>query len=144
MAILSPQGTLLQHGVGTGTITYTTIAQRIKIGMPDLTRAAVKTTDLDTVTAHTYRPSALYNPGELSMTGNYDPANATHQTIQTSMTTQVVDPWKVQFSDGSSCTFSGFLSKFQPGDQIEEGDEKNVEFMATIHLSGPITFTPHS
>lgn len=136
MAILGQQGTLLGYGA-----TPTTVAQRVDLDGPELERVAVKTTDLDTTVAHTYRPSALYEGNSITGTLHYDPRATTHIYIQTSMTTSTVEDWTLTYQDGSKFVVEGFFTKFKPLDSVEAGDEDNVKATFELKISGAITFT---
>jgi hypothetical protein len=138
MAALGLQGTLLGYGG-----TPTTIVGRVELDGPETDRVAVKTTDLDTTVAHTFRPSQLYDGGSLTGTLFYDPAQATHIHLQTDIT-GAAETWTLTYSDGSKFSFSGFLTKFKPLDSVAAGDEDNLKATFEIKVSGAITFTVHS
>lgn len=137
-SVLGLQGTLLAYGA-----TPTTVLGRVELEGPELERTAVKTTDLDTTVAHTYRGSALYEGGTLTGKLFYDPFDATNQHFQTAITSTTAEAWKVTYSDGSSFNFSGFVTKFKPMESVEAGDEDNLQASFEIKVSGGVTFTPH-
>ena len=136
MAATKGQGTLLQLSIASS---YTTVAQRVDIDMPEFTRAAIETTDLD-ATWESF-VAGIMRSGELSFTANYDPANSTHAQLWTSVGSGTVESWKLILADAGAAefAFSGLITKFKPGTAETDG---LVRLQVCIKLSGTVTLTP--
>lgn len=127
MAIVPGKGTLLKLG-------STTIAQRVTISGPSRSVGSVETTHLDSATK-TYRPTILDN-GELSLEIEYDPDDATHTSLEDLMATPEIESWVLEFANGTTYTFDGFLTGFEPNGMEVEG---KLLASLTIKLSGGLT-----
>ncbi len=149
MSVAHPQawpgkGTLLQHGVGTSPVVWTTVAQRVEIDGPDGEFGTRDTSHLDSV-AKT-KGGTILDPGDTSMTILYDPGETTHTLLQTLYLAGTVEQWQLVHTDvitsgvaaGSTLAFSGILNKFKPtGMKIED----NLQAECNIAGSGLPVFT---
>jgi hypothetical protein len=135
MATLPGEGTLLQMGDGAGTEVFTTIGQRVSIEGPETTVEAVEKTNLDS-TMKEYRPSKVPDPGTLSMTIQYDPANVGHTSLKTRSRTPTVNNYRLVFNNETTTRphmqFAAFVTSFNPtGMEVEENLQAEVEFQVT-------------
>lgn len=149
MSVSHPQvwagkGTLLQHGVGTGPVVWTTLAQRVEIDGPEMEVGTRETTHLDSA-ARTFGATIL-DTGEVSMTLDYDPGEPTHTLLTGLLTGQTVEQWQTVDTDvitggvaaGSTIAFLGILTKFKPtGMTVDD----NLQAEVSIKGSGVPTFT---
>jgi hypothetical protein len=135
MAVNVGQGTVLSATISS---ILTAVAQVLEISGPDLGVGSKETTNLAS-TIKTYR-AQLPDPGTLSFTIQYDPADATHQFLMTTWATwpQVPVVWKVLFNTTAthSWSFSAILTKFSPKGMNEED---NLEADMELKLTGALT-----
>src|SRR4051812_43013659 len=102
--------TVLSHGVTvSGTTTYTPIDLVESIDGPEASLGSVEFSPLG-ATYKTKAPS-ISDPGTVSFTIYYNGQNTTHQLLTGLLGTTGQHPWKIQYPDGSSVKFTGFLSK---------------------------------
>lgn len=130
-------GFLLQQSIAS---VFTTISKRVEIDMPDMEHKVVEDTDLDSAWV-TVVTTALKDGGELNLTINYDPKQATHASLWTSFTTHLLDAYKLKFTNASTVSelaFSAYLTKFKPG-TAKVGDM--VQGKITLRISGAATLT---
>lgn len=127
MAIVAGKGTLLK-------LDSTTIAQRVTISGPSRSVGSAETTHLDSATK-TYRPTITDN-GELSLDIEYDPADSTHISLEGLVNSPSIESWTLEFANGASYEFDGFVTAFEPSGMEVEG---NLTASLTIKLSGGLT-----
>lgn len=104
-------GTLLSHGAGAGPIVYTLISDRVSIDGPDISSADIDGTDLDSA-AMEYTPG-LPDMGELSLTVNFKGGSTTHQLLMTKALAPVLEPWQLEFPDGTIFPFDAYVKGFK-------------------------------
>jgi hypothetical protein len=129
------KGTLLQHGTGSPLV-YTTIAQRVSIGGPEMSVSVIDVTDLDSDARE--KIPGLPDGGSLKLTINYDPQDATHQLLLGFWADPTVEEWNLVFPDSSTFPFQGFLTGFSPGGVEVDG---KLSADVTIEVTGTITPT---
>lgn len=108
-------------------------AEWTRIVGPGFTREQVPTSHMGTTTAKTFTPATLYDPGELQISGRYDPANP--PTLTATTQTVTID-WG---GDGDTSTGSGFITSFTPTAEAED-DESLISFEMTIKATGAWTW----
>lgn len=97
---------------------YTAIAQCTTIGGPTMANGEKDDTDLDDVNKKS--SATLIDPGELSLTLNYDPLSATHVTLLELLVSGDEVNWRLVFNDHvteasrSKAEFSGWVKSFAP------------------------------
>ncbi|PQO33154.1 hypothetical protein C5Y96_09855 [Blastopirellula marina] len=129
MAITIGEGCLLkQNG--------TTVGQRTSITGPSSSRAEVETTHLDSEQKE-YRPG-LKESGTVSLEYEFDPQDTSHQAVETSYDDGDTDEWTLEYSDGSTRVFDGFITSYETNGMTVEG---NVLASLTIRITGDITRT---
>lgn len=122
--------------IGTGmTITFDSgfLAQITSVRHSNIERQAINQSHFGSTNAHSFRPGALYDPGDLEVgllmvPGTAPPFNDEAETVT------------VTHSDSGTATWaaSGFLVGFEYGAELED----RVEATARIKFSGEITITP--
>lgn len=133
MAYLAGEATTLK-------LEGTAIAQVVSISGPEMAVAEVETTHLGS-THKEFRPSSIPEAGTVSATIEYDPQQATHASLTSLMNSPQEKAWTIEFSDGSTYAFDGFLTAFSvTGAEVEN----NVTAEITIRINGDITITPVS
>lgn len=122
--------------------TFVDVAGVIRIGSQKTKVNPVKTTKLVS-TYQEYRPGRIPDMGEVVFRIQYDPNNADHQLMYTSLESGTITNWKITYADGlstnASVTFAGFLTTIEEDDKE---DEANVEADVTMQITGPPTRTP--
>ncbi len=136
MAITEGLGTTLKVTIAA---TPTTIPQLTSLTPPQISNTEVNTTALDS-TWDTSQ-STLPNGGTISGTMNWDPTNATHAYLRTSIGLGTAEVWVVTFPDSGTATegFSGYLTEFSYGEVSPTG-VVTVNF--TVRITGTVTHTP--
>lgn len=127
------------HGVSI-TFSSSFFAEVTNLSWTGITRTAVETSHSATTTAMTFRPSDLYNPGQLEIQGHFD-----HDKVVTTPLTSTAETVTVTFpldtSETTSATWvaSGFLTDFSwEGGTV---DDPAASYSATLKLTGGITVT---
>jgi len=123
--------------IGTGTVvTFGTSSwspQSVEVDPVSFSRPALDTTHLGTTTARTYMAGDLYDGGEMTMRGHFDPA-ASLPPIDQAAETITID-----FSGAGAGTFeysgTGFMTAFD----ATAVEENVMSFTATIKWTGAIT-----
>jgi hypothetical protein len=117
----------------------TAVAQQVTFSGPRKTKTAIDTTDLSL--SHKTFLAGICDSGEVSFSGWYDPANATHQYLETSWTGGIMESWNIVLNDAGAAViaFSGFLTALEYGEANVDGV---VPINGTIKISGAVTVTP--
>jgi hypothetical protein len=138
MAVTPGKGTLLAYESATPG-TFTTISQRTEITGPSMEHRTKETTHLDSAQA-TFR-GTIFDGGEVGLTIQYAPSDATHQKIITLVRSGALTNFKLTFADSGAAEipFAGIVSGFEPGGMTVEGD---VEAQIKIKVSGDADVTP--
>ncbi len=130
--------------VGTGaTITFGTSgfsASIISMEWGGLTREDVDTTHLGTTTAMTYIPGDLYDPGDLTITFQYDPDTQAPITAAAETIT-ITYPIPSGLSSGATHAGTGYINSFTPGSLTVD---ELMEAEAVVKFSGAISFVDAS
>jgi hypothetical protein len=132
MAVLIGEGCKLYYGAETAT---TLLGQRTTMTGPSSSVAEVETTNLDS-TAKEYRPG-LFESGTATCEYEFDSENASHTGIETAMAARTILKWKLEFSNGATRSWEGFITGHEISGMTVEG---NV--LATINIritTGSIT-----
>jgi len=132
MAIYPGQGTILQ---GTIANNSTAMFQIVELDGPTAEIGTKEITNLGDVVKK-YR-AQLPDMGEVTGTGQLDPANNTHQNLFTLINTwpQAASTWKVIWPtvNNSTVSFSGIFTKLSPKGMNEDD---NLEFDFSIKITG--------
>jgi len=138
MAVYAGQGTVLKATIAS---TLTAIAQVLEMEGPGIQVGTKETTNLAS-SIKTYR-GQLPDPGTLTATIQYDPADTTHQFLasQVLLWPQPAIAWAMVFPVAAGtheATFNAVLTKFAPKGFNEED---NIEADIELQLTGAVTFT---
>jgi hypothetical protein len=116
------------------------VAQVLSMDGPEISVESIDTTNLSTTGGMTKRPSIIYDPGNISLTLQYNPKDASHAAILALLLpTPTSGSMSIVFTDGTIYAFTGFPSKWKVTN-IES--QENVEADVEIEISGNITVTP--
>lgn len=129
MAVTPAKGTLLQMEIAE---VFTTVAQRVSIDPPEMTREKIETTDLDSDAETSI--AGIIRPGDVSMTCNIDPANATHQALWAAYQDGGVNSYKLVYADAkqSEDEFDAWISSYKKG-------TAEVDGLVTLELTFTVT-----
>lgn len=116
--------------------TYETIAQVANITPPQPERETVEVEDLDPADGVMKKLAGLIDPGEVSLTLNFDPADNGHKALEDDFYAGVARNYRIVLPNGYGWTFSGIVTAFAP-QEISAGDVLQVE--VTIAVSGKPT-----
>lgn len=122
--------------LGTGlTIAFASgfFAEIVDATPPGMSRESIDTTHMETVTARTFKPVDLYDPGELTAQIHFDPA--TTPPISSARETVTIT-----FRNGDTWAFEGFMTGYEPRTPLEDKAVADVR----IKASGVITITASS
>ena len=127
----------------TGGAVYAAIGQVKDITGPGLTRGTIDVTDHDSSGVREFL-AGLTDGGELTFSIGFDPTNAEHVALHTSLTTASCTAsaaaWELDLNVCSGTavwTFDGFVTGFSPGVPVE--GEQTVDL--SVKLNGGTTLT---
>jgi hypothetical protein len=109
----------------------TTIAQVAGISPPGPTRDVIEVEDLNPTDEVKKKLLGLIDVGECTLTLNFDPANAGHQTLEAALYSGVLQTCKIKYPGGSGYTFSGYVTGFAP-QEIGPSDVMQAEVTITV------------
>ncbi len=136
MAIVPGQGTIIKAVINSNA---TAIFQMVEIDGPTAETGTIETTNLANVNK-TYR-AQLPDAGEITGTGQLDPADATQQFLMAAINAwpQPLVVWSVVWptAHNSNASFSAVVTKFSPKGMNEDD---NLEFDFGLKLSGTLTW----
>lgn len=105
------------------------------IGGLEMSADTIDTTTLDTTGGYRTFTGSFKDGGEVSLGGFFEKE---HATMLADFESGTANAYTITFSDGSSWNFSGVVTGFQTGAELED----LVSFEATIKVSGQPTLTP--
>ena len=124
---ITGMGTTIKKGT-------TAIAGLTSIGGLELSADTIDTTTLDTVGGYRTFTGSFKDAGEVSIEGHFEKS---HATMLTDFEAGTSAAYTIAFNDGSTWGFSGVITGFQTGVEMED----LVSFSATIKVSGKPTLT---
>jgi predicted secreted protein len=129
-------GTLLKVGDGGATEAFTTLAQCGDISGPSLGAAQVEVTNHDSPGNYREYVPTFLEPGELTVTIFYDPADATHDPstgILTEYEARTKRNFQLVFSDTATTTwtFAAYVTGFEPQAPVDGALTANITLMLT-------------
>lgn len=133
-------GTLLKAGNGAATEVFTTIAEVTNIGGPSLAMDPIDVTNMDSTNGWREFLGGLLDGGEVALTINYIPANATHNAsngLINDMENRTLRNFQLIFSDSGSTTFS--FTALVTGFEIESATDAQIVAEVTLKISGQPT-----
>jgi predicted secreted protein len=136
MGTNSTKGTVLQVSIAT---VFTPVTQRTSIKPNTRKRNEIETTDLDS--ADEASIPGIRRAGELEVSGNLDPAEATHAYLLSSYLAGANESWKLILADAGAATdaFSGWIMEHEYG---EAKVDQLQTYRAKIKITGATTLTP--
>ena len=136
MAYTPGNGSLLKVSISSS---FTTIAQQASYGTMKRNRARIDVTGLGD-TFEVLKPGVKRGDA-IAFSGWYDPADTTHQYLETSFNNGATESWKAVEADAGAAevTFSGWLSSLEHGERNVDG---YVQIRGEITLTTNITVTP--
>lgn len=120
-------------GGADGTEIFTDIAEVKSIGGPNMSSTFIDVTNFSSANNTREFINSWIDPGELSLTCNFLPGNATQQALLTAMKNRVVRNFKLQWSDAAStvCTMAGLVTGYQINNQLDQALEVSVNIKLT-------------
>jgi hypothetical protein len=135
MATLRGEKTRFYYSTTTGGSATSEVTGLLSLSGADSTVSEVDTTTLNT-THKTFRPNSIVESGTVSFSVIYDAA--VHGALRTLVvTTPELRNWKITYSDASTHSFAGFLTKASLSGAEVEGSEIICDF--ELRISGAIT-----
>lgn len=134
----------LAYGDGGSPEVFTEIAEQTSLEPADAVADEVEFSNQDSVGFRKEFKPTWIDGGELSVTANYIPGNATQAQLRTDRDAQTVRNWRINLRDpiaGSidqTITFAGFVKSFKLN-TISPADK--VEMAATIRVTGAETWS---
>lgn len=124
-----------REGATTGT--WEEIAQVASITPPQPEREIVEVDELDPPGQVKKKLVGLIDPGEVSLTLNFDPSNTGHLALEQDFRDGQPKQYRIKLPNGYGWTFSGIVTAYQP-QEISAGDVVQAE--VTIALTGVYQF----
>lgn len=128
--VIAGLGTVLKVKVAT---VLTAIPGIESIEGPTSTVGEDEVTNLDSDMRY-YRPTLL-DSGEINWEMQFDGSNATHTVLEGLRDSPAVTDFALEFEDGTTYSFSGFLSEMSFGQMTPE---EHVIASCKVRVSGPI------
>jgi hypothetical protein len=105
-----------------GTEVFTAIAEVKSLSGPNLSAAVIDVTNMDSTNRTREFITSLIDPGELTFQINFLPGNVGQKGIFNDMVAGTRRNYKITWSDaaGTTWTFAGLVTSFQPSSALEE------------------------
>ena len=134
-------GSLLQIGDGATPEVFTAVAEITDLTPPNMARDSIEVTGYSSTSGYREFIAGWRDGGEVSLTANWLPTNATHDD-DTGLLEQWDDDdlhnYRIVLPDTlATIAFSGFLTAFEPELPSDEQGKLNC----TIKISGAVTIT---
>lgn len=145
MAIASGAGTILYRGQtvpppAVGSDSFVAVGRVRNIGGPQIQKEQVEATSLDSTGGFKEYVSGLKEPGQLTLTLLFDPANGQHIGVRADVQASTAlsqRNWRIVWPNGEQADFVGEVLGFNRDTQSNEVLTAEV----TVQISGLITFT---
>lgn len=126
-------GVLLKAGDGGGTEVFTTIAEVKSISGVGFNVNFADITHMESPSAIREFLPTLIEPGEISLTLNFLPDNATHDAIRIDLLARTKRNFKLNFTDNTPAiwSFSGYYSSVQVNSSVDGVLEATVSIKQT-------------
>jgi predicted secreted protein len=119
-------GTTIQIGANV-------IAELTSIAGLDISQETIDSTNLSSTGGYREFIAGFKDGGEVSLSGNFNGSDTNGQmALYTALTSSTVDSYTINYPAGGSWTFSGVVTGFSTGAELED----LVTFEATIKVSG--------
>lgn len=137
---LFAQGTELRRGDGASPEVFTTIAHVTEeIPFPQLLSDSKEVTDHDSPDHTKQYIATLIDPGQLKVTINYLPQEATHKTLIADAQSRTIGNWQMKMVDvaNSVWSFTAFVMGFQPKGPLDNVYIADITFQVTGTVTPP-------
>ena len=129
---IETQGTIISIGSG-DPIVYSEISEVKSFTGPGGSAAVIDVTHLRSTAKE--KRMGLADEGQLSMTINYVPTDASHIALRAARASRTKTPFKLVFTDLTEWTFDAFVLQFS----TSGGVDNVVEGSVTLEITGAIT-----
>lgn len=132
---IESQGIVISRGTGSGPITYTAIPEIKSFSGPGGSASIIDVTDLASTAKE--KRMGMADEGQLQLTINYIPDNATHAALRGDRAARSKVPFKIAFTDVGLTvwTFEAYVTGFS----TSGGVDGVVEAQITLEITGAIT-----
>ena len=117
--------------------TFVEIAQIASITPPQPEREVAEVDELDPPGDVKKKLPGIIDPGEVTVTLNFDPTNNGHLDLEQDFRDATPRQYRIKLPNGYGWTFTGIVTAYSP-QEIASGDVVQAE--VTITLSGVYTF----
>ena len=117
--------------------TFTQIAQVASITPPQPEREVAEVDELDPPGDVRKKLPGIIDPGEVTVTLNFDPTNTGHLALEQDFRDGQARQYRIKLPNGYGWTFTGIVTSYAP-QEIASGDVVQAE--VTIMLSGVYQF----
>jgi predicted secreted protein len=132
------QGTLVKRGDGAGSEVFTTIAEVGTITGPSQRSEFIDVTSQDSVSGYREFVSGLIDPGEITFTANYIPANATHKNVLADFKNKTKHNWKIIFPTSPSTEWA--FACTPTAAELTAPVDGQLQLNVTLKVSGAVTY----
>ncbi len=125
---MSAQGTYISKGNGASPEVFTEIAEVATIGGPNETSDEIEVTHLRTVGGYREYLQSFKDGGELPLTLNFIPNNATQDSLtglRSEFQSGAVKNYRITYPDTSTCIFAAYVKSI--GSPANVGDKLSME-----------------
>jgi hypothetical protein len=132
---MSSQGTYIQFGDSASPNTFTEVAEVSSIGGPNEDSEELDMTHLRSTGGYREFLQSFKDAGELALTMNFIPSNATQNSVagvRSLYQSGAVRGWKINFPDGTTCTFDAYVKAIGQVATVGQKLELNV----TLRITG--------
>lgn len=133
-------GTLLKIGNGATVEVFTTIAEVRNISGPGLSLETIEATHMESPSGYREYLPSFKEPGEVSFDLNFLPSNTQHKGLKADMDARTKRNFKLVWPNtaGTTWSFSGYITSFQPTAGIDEV----LTASCTIKVTGSVSVSP--
>ena len=134
---IESQGTTLAISVGASPSSFTTIGNVVGFKGPGGSASVIDVTNLSSVAKE--KLMGLPDEGQFTVDLNFDPDNATHQSLRTARANRTPCEFKITFTDAASATtavFTGYVLGMEISAQVDSAVKASV----TIEITGAVTW----
>lgn len=136
MATTRSQGTTLKFTPAGGE--QLTVGKLTSVGEIAPEAEELDVTTLESMGGYREYMQGFRDSGELELTGYHDASDAGQKAIRAAFASGAAGAFEVDFPDGTTVRFSGFVKSHSIGSAEVDGA---IGFGATIRISGPVNVT---
>ena len=118
-----------------GGSSYTAVFEVVDIDGPGGPTDDIETTHLASTSKEFI--AGLDDGADVNFTINWDPSNATHQSLTTLRGNGNVATWKITYSDSKTTTFSGYVKDWRPNVTTNSKMTSSVAVKVTGDVTWP-------